>query len=77
MNNNTASNGDDQKKISPDNPKIRIIRLIVGMVIIVMGIIIFNLASKLKAEADARDAAEKAAHPEPEVPAYVDSLRRV
>lgn len=44
---------------TPNSPKNRIIRLIVGMVIITLGIVIFNVSSKMYKEAEAKDA-EKA-----------------
>ena len=54
---------DNQKEvIQPNSPKMRIIRLVVGMVIITLGILIFNISSKWYQEAEAKDAKEKAEH---------------
>lgn len=45
---------------NPDSPKNRILRLIVGIVIITLGIILFNVTSKLYKKAEEKDAVEKA-----------------
>lgn len=49
-----------EPKINPNSPKMRLIRLIVGMVIITLGIVIFNVSSKWYQEAEEKDAVEKA-----------------
>ena len=54
------TSGENQGKINPDSPRMRLIRLVVGAVIITLGIVIFQLSSKLYAEAEAKDAKEKA-----------------
>lgn len=57
--NNKSQTGATGPSINPDSPKMRMTRLIVGIVIITLGIVIFNLSSKWYKEAEARDAAKK------------------
>lgn len=56
---NSSESIDSQNSTNPNSPKNRIIRLVVGMVIITLGVVIFNISSKLYKEAEAKDAAEK------------------
>lgn len=43
-----------------NSPKSQVLKLVVGMVIVILGIILFNLTSKWWKEADEREAKEKA-----------------
>ena len=45
---------------NPNTPKNRLLRLVVGMAIVILGVVIFNVSSKLYAEAEAREAEKKA-----------------
>ena len=74
-NNNTSDNQNSSAwnngKLNPDSPKFRLIRLIVGAVIITLGIVIFNITSKLYSEAEAKENAEKQRKEQ-----KIDSLKR-
>ena len=52
------ANQDNQQ--TPNNPKNQLLRLVVGIVIVVLGIVIFQWTGKLYKEAEARDAQKKA-----------------
>ena len=70
MKKNDTSKGQNAP-LSPDSPKIRIVRLIVGAVIITLGIIIFNITSKMYKEVYADDVAKEKMEK-----ARVDSINR-
>lgn len=48
------------QKVNTDNPKNRLLRLFVGIIVITLGIIFFNVASHLWQKAEEKDAKEQA-----------------
>ena len=73
MEQNDNINTSNKPVIDPSSPKGRLIRLVVGMIIIILGIVIFNYASKLYSEAEAKDKAAK----EQTVKAPEDSISKI
>lgn len=60
MTKENASDSQINNNKAPDSPKNTLLRLAVGIIIITLGIILFNISSKLYQKAEEKDAKEKA-----------------
>ena len=56
----STPNKDPNGASNPDSPKNRLLRLVVGIVVISLGIAIFSISSDLYKKAEEKDAEEKA-----------------